>query len=91
MALTGQEGNYVARVVGISQQLVELCDQAANLQAEWFANNFNSTLPAADYGDTAFPHLNGAKVTAAITALQAFTTALGDKSSGHQINLIKMR
>lgn len=88
MALTSQRNNFIQNLIDLSDQLLKDEQQIDLLVAEWNLNGYSSMINSDIQVN--YPALTITLITNAITAIEAVQTALGDKVSGQQTNLIKI-
>lgn len=89
MALTSQRNNFIQNLIDLSDQLLKDEQQIDLLVAEWNLNGYGSMINSDIQVN--YPALTNTLITNAITAIEAVQTALGDKVSGQQTNLIKIQ
>jgi hypothetical protein len=92
MSFTLQEQNFVSDMMTTSADALALLDRINSLSARYYNNLFGSSLSDADLatlGSTS--HLTLEKIGNALTAMTAIKTALGDTTTGQQVNLILMK
>ncbi len=89
MALNSQQNNFIQNLIYLSTQLLADEQKIDLMVAEWNLNSYGSMTN----GDIQvnYPSLTISLITNAITAIEAIQSALGDKSSGQQTNLIKIQ
>lgn len=91
MALTTQERRFTEKVLAYANTLTDIYNDLAILRARWDQNDLANAITDADLLEQPeLSHLTAAKLVDAITALDAVRTALGDTTSGHIVNLIKV-
>jgi hypothetical protein len=102
MALTTQQQNFISDLITLAGQITGLPSRPGVpaqlgiepnidlLVAQWNLNSMSGSMSDGDI-QAVFPQLSATKVSNAVTAIEAVQTALGDKSSGQQVNLIKMQ
>jgi hypothetical protein len=88
--MSPQEQNFVSDLSAWAEAMLALRADGRALSARWYVNDFAAALESAPIS-VVFPHLDAAKIAAAVTALVTTLDALGDDASGQAVNLIKLR
>lgn len=92
MSLTLQQKAFCNDMMLAAKEMRELTETLEDLRARWDLNSFFTSIQNADLAaDVNLAHLTNSNLGNAITALDAVRTALGDKSSGQIVNLIKLQ
>ena len=94
-APTAQEQNFIVDMIGLTAELLDLQVRLSAIRARYNQNTFGSTLVDAKFTDptvvNTMGHLTQAKLTSAISSIDALLTAFGDNVSGNQVNFIKFQ